>query len=373
VSRVEAALVVPSAVRRGGGDIWLAQLLTTVTPKVIDLLVVFEAMGELVDLAHEAGHRTAVLGRAAEACDADLVALAAPLAEILDGERSRITVHWSPRAHVYGTRARALAHLEGPVAWVQHVIPSRFWLHRLANALPADAVICVSSAVADANRDLYPQRRCRVLHPGIDPEPATLDQVAARWVLGVPTDALVVGVLGRLEPWKGQDVAVRALRLLRTRGLAVHGLMAGERSPTWPWFADELQELIDRLGMRTDVTLTGHLASPGVALAAMDVLVCASHEEGFGLAVVEAMAAGVPVVATRCGGPHDLITDGRDGVLVPTDDPVALAASVAWLAEDPAARLRLVDAAARTHARRFTARRGADRFLALIQELSDGL
>ncbi|MGH3625407.1 MAG: hypothetical protein ACRDQ5_27105, partial [Sciscionella sp.] len=141
-------MVVPSAARQGGGDVWLVQLLETLAPQQVDLLVVFESAGELAALASSAGHRVAVLGRTTTPCDADLTTLAAPLASVLATEKPEVTVHWSPRAHVYGSRARQLLGRNGPVAWVQHVIPSDFWLHKLANAYPAQAVVCVSSAVA---------------------------------------------------------------------------------------------------------------------------------------------------------------------------------------------------------------------------------
>jgi len=73
------------------------------------------------------------------------------------------------------------------------------------------------------------------------------------------------------------------------------------------------------------VVFTGYVRDVPAVLAALDVIVCASHEEGFGLAVVEAIAAGVPVVSTRCGGPDDVIEHGLTGLLVPVDDPLRLA------------------------------------------------
>lgn len=312
------ALIAPSATRRGGGDVWLAT----------------------------------------------------PLARVLAGEEPLVTVHWSPRAHVYGTRARLLAGRDGPVAWVQHVIPSDFWLHQLANSFPARAVACVSSTVAGANRRLYPDRRAIVLHPGVDYLPAPLGKAEVRVSLDVPSDAFLVGVVGRVEPWKGQDIAVHAVHLLHKRGLPAHALVVGEtRSPTWPTFATEVKALVAQLGLGQHVSFTGHL---GVPLVALDVLVCSSRQEGFSLAVAEGMAAGLPVVATRCGGPEDLINDGANGLLVPTEDPVALAQAVTTLAREPTLAAQLAAAGRATWARRFTARHGAERFLDLVQDLVGG-
>ena len=109
-----------------------------------------------------------------------------------------------------------------------------------------------------------------------------------------------------------------------------------------------------------------------MALAAMDVLVCASREEGFSLAVAEAMAAGVPVVATRCGGPEELICDGVSGLLVPREDPAALAMAVGALAGDTELGQRLAAEARRVHGGRFTAAAGVRRFGAFLQALGAG-
>ncbi len=364
------ALVVPSAARRGGGDIWLGQLLESLSPHQVDLLVVFEAAGELADLASASGHRVAVLGRTGTACDADLITLAEPLGSVLADEEPQVTVHWSPRAHVYGSRARQLLGRDGPVVWVQHVMPSDFWLHKLANTYPAHAVVCVSAAVADAHRIMYPDQPAVVLHPGVGVSPASPSKAEARANLKVPRDSLLLGVIGRVEPWKGQDVSIHAVRRLRERGLPAHALLVGEtRSPTWPEFASEVRTLIAELGLGQHVSLTGHLAAPQVALASLDVLVCSSREEGFSLAVAEGMAAGIPIVATRCGGPEDLIEDGANGLLVPAEDPAALAKAVARLAADPALARGLAVAGRATWAGQFTARHAAERFLALIHGL----
>lgn len=366
--RIRAVVVVPSAARRGGGDVWLAQLLATLSPGQIDLLAIFETPGELVGDARAAGHRAAVLDVHGD----DLERFSAPLAHVLDREHPDVTVHWSPRAHVYAAPARQMVGMgDGPATWVQHVISSRFWLHELANDLPADAVACVSSAVALANRRLHPERRTVLLHPGVDPGSERVGRAVARRALGVPLEEFVIGVVGRVEPWKGQDIAVRALALLRQAGLAVHCLFVGDdRSPSWPEFAGVVRVLVAELGLSPHVTFTGHLPTTSAPLAAIDALVCASREEGFGLAVVESMASTVPVVATRCGGPEDILTDGLDGLLVRAEDHTALATAVVALVEDRSLAARIAIAGRRTWSRRFTARLGAERFLALVQELA---
>lgn len=371
--RPRVAVVVPSAARHGGGDVWLGHLLEELPARAMELLVVFETDGELAELARDAGHQVSVLGRAGAACDADLTGLVGPLARVLAAAKPQAVVHWSPRAHVYGTRARRLAGQDGPAAWVQHVISSDFWLHRLANSLPARAVACTSTAVAAANRRLYPHRHTVVLHPGVGCPPTACGKAWARADLGVPEDALLLGIVGRVEPWKGHDVAIRALHLLREQGLPAHALMVGETpSPTWPGFADDIEALIAHLDVDPHVSFVGHLGPPTVALASLDVLVCSSRQEGFSLAVAEGMAAGIPVVATRCGGPEDLISDGVNGLLAPNENPAALAEAIARLSRHRRLAARLAAAGRATWMARFTARHGADRFLAFVHDLVSG-
>jgi glycosyltransferase involved in cell wall biosynthesis len=235
-----AALVIPSASRRGGGDVWLAELLAH--PHVhgsLDLVAVFETGGELAELAEKCGHRVAVLGRRHSPSSQDFARLAVRLSRVLRRERPQVTLHWSPRAHIYGTLARQLTGSLGVAGWVQHVMPSRFWLHRLASGLPADAVVCVSSAVARRQRQLYPRRRALIVQPGVDITRPDIDRRSARRTLNLPEIGPVIGVVGRVEPWKGQDVLVRAYGLLRKRGLPEARLLCVgyTRSRTWPEFS----------------------------------------------------------------------------------------------------------------------------------------
>jgi len=342
---------------------------TALEPDEIDLLVVFESDGELLLRVRDAGHRARTLGHTGRPGIANLLPLAVRLARLLPAENPEVVVHWSPRAHVYGTLAQALASCSARTVWIQHVIPSRFWLHRLASALPADVVACVSSAVARRQQLLYPRTRAVVLHPGETCSARSRD-AATRRHLGVPKDEYVVGLVGRVEPWKGQDLLVRAVSRLRSEDLSVHALLIGATcSRNWPEFPSHVRALVGELGLRQHVTFVGHVDNVGDAVSACDVIVCASREEGFGLGVVEAMAAGVPVVATRCGGPEDILDHGVSGLLVPAEDVGELVMAIRHLLEHPEVVAGLVSAARQTYGERFTAECSAAAFLSLVREL----
>lgn len=136
--------------------------------------------------------------------------------------------------------------------------------------------------------------------------------------------------VGRIQPVKGVDVLIEAMRLLvdrrpATRLVLVGGGLYHEGTP----YMQEVRALIRRLGLGAALTFAGRKTPCEVAAFMREsaVVVSPSRRESFGTVLVEALASGVPVVATRCGGPEDIVTDGL-GRLVPSEDPVALAAAL---------------------------------------------
>lgn len=145
--------------------------------------------------------------------------------------------------------------------------------------------------------------------------------------------------VGRLMPWKGVDTALRALTLLPTATLLIAG--DGEDRP-------RLQRLADELDITGRVRFLGALPRADLPrlYCSVDLLVATSYaSETFGISLVEAQACGVPVVASRFGGFPEVVDEGRTGVLVPPQDPPALAAAVASLLHNPARRAALAAAA----------------------------
>lgn len=369
-SPVRVMLVVPSAKRAGGGDMWLESLLTGLAGHGIEATVVFEEYGELLSHATHCGHATAVLDATADSQPGSLQQLAEPLAKLIGSCQPQVTVFWSPRAQVYGAAAHRMAGQPGRTAWVQHVMPSRFWLHRAASEAPSDLVICVSCAVQARQEELYSACQTAVVHPGVSTSAEVLSRSAARRVLGHDGGALI-GVVGRIEPWKGQDIAVQMLAALPA-GTGSLALIGERRSEIWPEFAGHVETLARNLGVSADVIFAGHIREAAAYLPAMDVLVCASREEGFGLVVLEAMAAGIPVVATRCGGSEDMVEHKVTGLLTAPEDPAALARAVSRVLADQDLADRLTAGAKLLHRRQFTSGAAAVRFAAVLIQLATG-
>ena len=215
------------------------------------------------------------------------------------------------------------------------------YLHAFSTRIP-----CMSEAIAAQ----FPNRsKTCVLFDGLPLEEyprAALNsrsEAKAKFQLGT---APVIGCVGRIKfVRKGQEVLVQAAALLKQRGLAAKLLLVGAPAPGNEEHGERLRNLIHDLGLDGDVVLTGELADPKPAYAAMDIFVLPSAQaEPFGLVVLEAMAMGCPVVATAIGGPLSIVAEGETGFLVPPGDAKALADKLEVLLRDNALRERMASA-----------------------------
>lgn len=164
--------------------------------------------------------------------------------------------------------------------------------------------------------------------------------------------AFTIGMVGRLTPWKGQDVVLRAFAAARAAGLDPDARLRLVGAPLFgadDAFARALHTLASDLDVRDSVDFRGHQHDVAAEMAACDVVVHAStRAEPFGQVVIEAMALGRAVIASDAGGPAEIITDDRDGLLVSPGDVAALASAMVRLADDREARGRLADNGRRT-------------------------
>jgi glycosyltransferase involved in cell wall biosynthesis len=180
----------------------------------------------------------------------------------------------------------------------------------------------------------------------------------------------VIGIVGRLQPWKGQHRFLQALAELRDRGRDAHGLVVGgDAHGLSPEYAASVRRMVGELGLEDRVTLTGQVPDTAPYVRAMDVMVSASEREPFGIVLLEAMAHAVPVVAVGDAGPRDIVDDGRTGVLVPSPHPTLLADALEPLVDD-AERRRAMGACGRErYLREFTAERMAETLLERLDEV----
>jgi glycosyltransferase involved in cell wall biosynthesis len=369
-------IVQPFGERRGGSDNVLLTFLRHLDRTSFEPRVVFLEPGAFVGEIAATGTSTVTLPGGRMRHPAHVIATALRLARILRRDRPDLVLNWLSTAHVYCAPAAKRAGLADRCVWWQHDLPARRpppsagrrgWLEwaraqavgRIATALPARAVGACSHAAADAQARLRPRRPAIAVLPGIDPPaeatPAELASLRAR--LGIPERAFVVGTVGRLVAWKGHHLVLRAIAELRRRGVPAFGLVVGGGHQHDARYEDQLKRLADELGLERSLVLTGQVPNATAYLQLMDAFVNAASPEPFGLAIVEAMALGVPVVAVAAGGPAEIIRDRESGLLVDSDGPQDLAAALAELAGDQALCARIAAAARERHRARFTGER----------------
>jgi glycosyltransferase involved in cell wall biosynthesis len=160
--------------------------------------------------------------------------------------------------------------------------------------------------------------------------------------LGIAQDALVIGTVGRLVELKNQRLLLEAAALLRPSWPGLVVVLAGDGP-----LRDDLVSLARQLGMQDGVVFTGPRQDVPRLLNAFDVFALPSRTEGLSIALLEACAAGLPLVATRVGGNDEIVQEHQTGLLIPSDDVSALRAALSQLLEDPAQRLRMGENARR--------------------------
>jgi glycosyltransferase involved in cell wall biosynthesis len=188
-----------------------------------------------------------------------------------------------------------------------------------------------------------PKARLRTILNAWSPSGTPADRLAARRALALPVDGTVVGWVGRLTHEKGADVLLDAFASAPALPPRLSIVGAGPE-------LDALQVQARSRGLEGRVQWHGFVPDAGQLLSAFDVFVLSSRTEGTPIALFEAMAAGVPIVATSVGGVPDVITDA-EALLVPPEDPLALATAIRRVVDDPrvaaqraaAARLRLAE------------------------------
>jgi glycosyltransferase involved in cell wall biosynthesis len=238
--------------------------------------------------------------------------------------------------------------------------------------LLSDEVICVSRAVLEQTAEICRLAALEMVFDGFDADSFLSRPVGSREDfarrLGIDGKARVVLSIGGIQRRKGQLDLIEAVARLAPElpGLVV--ALCGPEADAE--YAAALDARVAELGLGGRVRRLGFDPDVRTLVAHADIVVQPSLSEGFGLAVLEAMAAGRPVVATRCGGPEEILEDGVSGLLAPVGDPEALAAAIRRVLARPAEAAALGRAAAR-RARDFDLAGTARRTEAVYAQLLD--
>jgi len=229
------------------------------------------------------------------------------------------------------------------------------------NGRSLSGLICISQAVDRHQRTLVGRHDPSwVVYNGLDLDAfdAAARSGVTRHDLRLGADDVVIGCVGRLVPWKGQEVFLRALALLAERHPRVCGVIVGGPEPGGQAHVDVLRKLACSLGIGDRVVWTGFRQDVPRLISLMDVLVHASvAPEPFGRVLIEGMAARTLVVGTRAGAVPEIIEHGQTGLLVTPGDAQAMAAGVEYALDRSAEMERIRERARQVVERRFTAAR----------------
>lgn len=245
---------------------------------------------------------------------------------------------------VFGPVARRAG---SPLGFWAHDLPAgAHWLERRAARTPPDLAIANSRFVGARLDRLFPGVAVEPIYCPVAPPPPTEPGGRARLrrELDTPADALVIVQASRLEAWKGHPILLDALARLRDRPGWVAWIAGGAQRPHEAAYLDGLKERARAGGIADRLRFLGARSDVPRVLAAADLYCQPNTEpEPFGIAFIEALDAGLPVVATELGGAVEILGGGH-GRLVPPSDPGALAGALAALLDDPEARARLAAA-----------------------------
>jgi len=263
------------------------------------------------------------------------------LRAILKRERYDVVHFHTSRAHSMAPFARGFG---GTLIVTRRMDyrPNRVFAPYLYNRA-VDGVIAISGGVADSLAAAGVDRqRVTVVHSGVNCDrfrpPTSQERVDARTALGISDGDFVVSAVGALEQRKGHRYLIEAIGALAATGNSVKAkcLIAGQGS-----IRQVLQREIAQVRCTERIRLLGRIDDARELLWASDVFAMPSLKEGLGVAALEAMASALPVVASDVGGLGQVVEHDRLGLVVPTENPSAIAAAIGRLAESPGLRTRM--------------------------------
>ncbi len=202
-------------------------------------------------------------------------------------------------------------------------------------------LVAVSKNLAEyiQSRGLFKEKKIEIIYNGIETERYFRTNAKALLKqLGIADNVVLIGSLGNVRPAKNYNLLIEVAALLQTRMLdrQIHFVIAGHKHPK---LIESLNSFSNELNVSEFVHFIGFYDNTPDFLSQLDIFLLCSSSEGFSIATIEAMAAGVPVIATKCGGPEEIVTHDVNGILVETNNAVAIADVIHKLLTSDTSRL----------------------------------
>lgn len=306
----------------------------------------------------------------------DWLGVARQLAQIVRQLQAALIITNTVRATFYGALAAGLTRT--PLIWYMRDFwlsesrPRYVWLDAQLKLLLCQlAKQVVANSQATAQHLPCNPKKVRIVHNGIAIERFARfsDSSSFRRLYRIPAEAKVVGMVGRLRPWKGQERFLRVFSRVCLRIHEAHALIVGGNPfGTQDDYSKYLLRLASELGISGKVTFTDQLEDVRPALAVMDVFVHPGDPEPFGLVNIEAMAMAKPVIAFAHGALPEIVVDGETGILIPPYDEAAMTGAIVQLLEAPSRRLELGQAGLQRVQAHFTAQKMVTAFEAVLSD-----
>jgi len=276
------------------------------------------------------------------------------------GLYGRLAAWWTGAASVHTFHGIHYADYPRMGRWLYLALERR--LSRLSRTI---INVSASQSVEGLDLRLFTAEQNAVVVNGVAPEDvrrAMSESPVRRDSLGLTADDVVLGCISRFDPIKRLEVLLTALQRLAGRLPRVTLVLVGAGAEE-----DRIRRLALELGLQGRVIFTGFLENPARVFPALDLYVAASQKEGLPLSLVEAMCAGLAVVATDVPGHRDVVIHGKTGLLVPPNDSAALADAIAELGADPARRSAMGEAGRRRAVAEFQIRLMVDATAAIFR------
>jgi len=344
-------LYIQYAAERGGLEISLLNALRFIDKDKFCPTVVFLTQGPFIDEIQAIGVETFYIGTTRVRRLLKTWSSIRQLAKLIKKENIDIVHSNGGKAHLYGGYAAKKAGC--PAIYWNHGIgentssiftPGGF-IDFLSRKSPATRILGDSYYTKQVLEKHYKNREIGMLYeiPDIDYMTSQVEAHDIRTKYNIHPDSPLVMIAGRLQPWKGQDIFIKASSIVANsfpdaRFLVVGGALFGIDID----FPGYLENLAMELGVKNKVMFTGHIHNVRDYMQTSDAIVHASVvPEPFGLVIVEAMMCAKPVIATNIGGPREIVADGECGYLVPPSDPESMAEAIGKLLSSTEIRERM--------------------------------
>lgn len=367
---MKVLIVMPSGYNRGGAEAALLSFCHCATLAGCELAVVLLEPGPLEHILEKTGVSVCVYDAGRLRQFNKLLKTVRNLRQVIRKERPSVVLGWMSKAHIYSGVAAALESV--PSVYFQHGKPDGGWVDRASRLIPATGALACSQMTASTQENVAPHRVINVFAP-VDLQRfascALPTSSECRIKLDLPVKGRIVGMVSRLQHWKGVHIFVKAIGELQSSCPDCFGVIVGGVHHLEPGYADDLKALIHKEGLESRLRMAGEQTNVAEWMQAMDVVVHGSDCEPFGMVVVEAMALGKPVVATRPGGPEEIISDGINGTLIPWNNASVMSSAMRHFLDQPgfaadcgaAATIRAQNFSSEKYARRI--RDGLDQLL----------